>query len=132
MDYREIYERALADYEGELQKIALRDEIYNGTHRYRYGKKGNLQCQNVRNIVFELLDIEDFNDSQTTMTADDVERVVAELRKLNSANFCDRGDCIWDWEDFKRSNRRNINNLTRLARLMRKEPTMEVYFYDSW
>ena len=66
------------------------------------------------------------------MTADDVERVVAELRKLNSANYCDRGDCIWDWDDFKRFNRRNIKNLKRLARLMRKEPTMEVYFYDSW
>ena len=90
------------------------------------------KCWNVRNIVFELLDIEDFNDSETTMTADDVERVVAELRKLNSANFCDDGDCIWDWDDFKRFNRRNIKNLKRLARLMRKEPTMEVYFYDSW
>ena len=90
------------------------------------------KCWNVRNIVFELLEIEDFNDSETTMTADDVERVVAELRKLNSANFCDRGDCIWDWDEFKYSNRRNIKNLKRLARLMRKEPTMEVYFYDSW
>ena len=90
------------------------------------------KCWNVRNIVFELLEIEDFNDSETAMTADDVKRVIAELRKLNLANYCDRGDCIWDWNEFKRINRRNIKNLKRLARLMRKEPTMEVYFYDSW
>ena len=111
--------------------VAFDDEMclkYNYDPSVAYWRK----CWNVRNIVFELLEIEDFNDSQTTMTADDVERVVAELRKLNSANFCDRGDCIWYWDDFKRFNRRNIKNLKRLARLMRKEPTMEVYFYDSW
>lgn len=101
---------------------------YNYDPSVAYWRK----CWNVRNIIFELLGIEEFNDSQTTMTADDVERVVAELKKLNSKNFCDRGDCIWDWDEFKYSNRRNIKNLKRLARLMRKEPTMEVYFYDSW
>ena len=101
---------------------------YNYDPSVAYWRK----CWNVRNIVFELLEIYDFNDSQTTMTADDVKRVVAELRKLNSANYRDRGDCIWDWDEFKRSNRRNIKNLKRLARLMRKEPTVEVYFYDSW
>lgn len=90
------------------------------------------KCWNVRNRVFDLLEIEDFNDSETTMTADDVKRVIAELRKLNSANYCDRGDCIWDWGDFKRISRRNIRALKQLARLMKKYPNMEVYFYDSW
>lgn len=90
------------------------------------------KCWNVRNIIFDLLHIEDFNDSQTNMTRNDVKRVIAELKKLNSKNFCDCGDCIWEWEDFKRINRRNIHRLRKLARLMRKYPGMEVYFYDSW
>ena len=89
------------------------------------------KCWNVRNIIFDLLYIEYFNDSETNMSRNDVKRVIAELKKLNSKNFCDRGDCIWEWEDFKRSNRRNIKNLRKLARLMRKYPGMEVYFYDS-
>ena len=111
--------------------IAFDDEMclkYNYDPSVAYWRK----CWNVRNIVFELLEIDDFNDSETTMTADDVERVAAELKKLNSKNFCDCGDCIWDWDEFKHINRRNIKNLKRLARMMRKEPTMEVYFYDSW
>ena len=90
------------------------------------------KCWNVRNILFDLLYIEYFNDSETNMSRGDVKRVIAELKKLNSANFCDRGDCIWEWEDFKRNNRRNIHRLRKLARLMRKYPGMEVCFYDSW
>lgn len=108
-------------------------------HEEEWAKKYNYievaywrKCWNVRNIVFELLEIYDFNDSQTMMTADDVKRVIAELRKLNSANFCDDGDCIWDWDEFKRINRRNIKALKRLAKLMKKCPDIEVYFYDSW
>ena len=52
----ETYDRAKAEYEPTLQQIAVRDEIYNGTHRYRHGKKGERGCQNVRNIVFELIE----------------------------------------------------------------------------
>lgn len=90
------------------------------------------KCWNVRNIIFDLLYIEYFNDSETAMTKKDVKRVIAELKKLNSKNFCDRGDCAWEWKDFKRSNHRNIKALKQLVRLMKKCPTMEVYFYDSW
>ena len=90
------------------------------------------KCWNVRNIVFDLLEIDDFNDSQTTMTADDVERVIAELRKLNSANYYDGGGCICNWHEFKRINSRNIKALKQLVKLMKKYPDMEVYFYDSW
>ena len=90
------------------------------------------KCWNVRNRVFDLLVIEDFNDSETTMTIDDVKRVIAELRKLNSANYYDGGGCIWNWHEFKRINRRNVKALKQLVKLMKKYPNMEVYFYDSW
>ena len=90
------------------------------------------KCWNVRHIIFDLLYIEYFNDSETAMTRKDVKRVIAKLKKLNSKNFCDHGDCTWEWEDFKRINRRNIKRLRKLARLMRKYPDMGVFFYDSW
>ena len=66
------------------------------------------------------------------MTADDVKQVIAELKKLNKVNYQNNGGCIWDWETFKRLNRRNIKRMKRLVKLMRKYPKMEVYFYDSW
>ena len=113
---------ALALFDDEVSKK------YNYDPSVAYWRK----CWNVRNIIFDLLYIEDFNDSETNMTRNDVKRVIAELKKLNSANFRDRGDCIWEWEDFKCSKRRNIHRLRKLVRLMRKYPDMEVYFYDSW
>ena len=90
------------------------------------------KCWNVRNIIFDLLDITDFNDSETTITVDDVKRVIAKLKKLNKNNYQDGGGCIWLWSEFKRLNCRNIKQLKRLVRLMHKYPAMEVYFYDSW
>ena len=66
------------------------------------------------------------------MTADDVVRVIAELKKFNRDNYCDCGDCIWEWEDFKRQNKKNIAAPKRLVRLMKKNDCIEVYFYDSW
>lgn len=56
LQVRETYDKAAAIYQPVLDQIALRDEIYNGTHRYRYGKRGEKFCQNVRNIVFELIE----------------------------------------------------------------------------
>ena len=90
------------------------------------------KCWNVRNIIFDLLDITDFNDSETTMTIDDVKRVIAELKNFNKNNYQDGGGCIWLWNEFEYINRRNIKQLKRLVRLMHKYPKMEVYFYDSW
>ena len=66
------------------------------------------------------------------MTAGDVVRVIAELKKFNRDNYLDRGGCIWEWEDFKRQNKKNIAALKRLVRLMKKNDCIEVYFYDSW
>lgn len=66
------------------------------------------------------------------MTAGDVARVIAELKKFNRNNYCDCGYCIWEWGDFKRQNKKNIAALKRLVRLMKKNDCIEVYFYDSW
>ena len=114
------------------EALAIFDDEISKKHGYSPDVAYWRKCWNVRNIIFEILYIEDFNDSQTTMGVEDVKRVIAELRKLNRKNYCDRGDCIWDWDEFKQSNRRNIKNLRKLVRLMRKYPAMEVYFYDSW
>lgn len=90
------------------------------------------KCWNVRNIFFDLLNIIDFNDSMTTMSADDIKRIIVELKKLNSKNFQDRGYCIWDWKEFRKINHRNIKALKKCIKMMKKSPTMEIYFYDSW
>ena len=90
------------------------------------------KCWNVRNIIFDLFNVP-FNDCfEANMTADDVKRVIVELKKLNKNNYQNNGGCIWEWKEFKHINRRNIKQLKRLVRLMHKYPAMEAYFYDSW
>ena len=66
------------------------------------------------------------------MTVEDVVAVIKALKKFNAKNYTDRGSCIWEWEDFRNINRRNIATLNRLVRLMKKNDNIEVYFYDSW
>lgn len=91
------------------------------------------KCWNVRDVILDVLHVPFDNDSQTTMTVEDVDAVIAALCKINKKNWLDRGSTIWEWKDFKNIQRRNIRNLRRLRYMMKKEPDVfEVYFYDSW
>lgn len=51
LEVKALYDRALAEYEPVLQQIALRDEIYNGTHRYRYGGRGEILSERAQHRV---------------------------------------------------------------------------------
>lgn len=91
------------------------------------------KCWNVRDVIMDVLHVSQDNDSQIAMTVEDVEAVIAALCKINKKNWLDRGSTIWEWEEFKDIQRRNIRNLCRLRDMMKKKPDVfEVYFYDSW
>lgn len=90
------------------------------------------KCWNVRDVFFDVLDIKDTNDTQTSMTANDVEQVITRLKQFTRDNYDFCGGTIWDWIDFKRINKRNISQLKKLLRLMKKYNNIEVVFYDSW
>lgn len=80
-----------------------------------------------------ILKVREDNGSYTIMTIDDVDAVITALCKINKKNWLDRGGTIWNWQEFKGIQRRNIRNLRRLRHMMRKKPEVfEVYFYDSW
>ena len=102
---------------------------YNSNLEVAYWRK----CWNVRSIIMDVLDVREDNDSYTIMTIEDVDAVIAALRKINKKNWLDRGSTIWDWKEFKGIQRRNMRNLRRLRRLMKKKlEVFEVYFCDSW
>lgn len=90
------------------------------------------KCWNVRDAIFDILDIKEPNDSVTPMTAEDVEQVIARLKRFTRDNYDYYGGTIWDWIDFKKINKRNISRLKKLLRLMKKYDNIEVVFYDSW
>ena len=113
--------------------FAYFDEEYRAKHNYDLEVAYWRKCWNVRSIIMDILKVEDNNDSYTTMTIDDVDAVITALCKINKKNWLDCGSTIWEWEDFKNIQRRNIRNLRRLRYMMKKKPDVfEVYFYDSW
>ena len=90
------------------------------------------KCWNVRAMIYELLNMPQDNDMEILMTREDVLATIKALKSINRNNFDDWGSCIWEWKELRKINRRNIKNLKRLAHMMKKHPTIEVYFYDSW
>ena len=90
------------------------------------------KCWNVRDIILDILHVPFDNDSETKMNIEDVIAVIAALKRLNEKNYTERGGCIWGWKDFKRIQRGNLRALHRLVKLMKKDSSLEVYFYDSW
>ena len=54
------------------------------------------------------------------------------LKDLNKKNWFEGGSSIWDWEEIKKSIKGNIKELNKLIKRMKKEPDLEVIFYDSY
>ena len=109
------------------------DEEYRAKNNYDLEVAYWRKCWNVRSIIMDILHVSEDNDSYTTMTVEDVDAVIAALRKMNKNNWLDCGSCIWEWKEFRGFQRDNIRNLRRLRYMMKKKPEVfEVYFYDSW
>ena len=100
---------------------------YNYDLEVAYWRK----CWNVRNAIFDVLDIKEPNNSVTPMTSEDVEQVIVRLKQFTCNNY-DYYGTIWGWIDFKKINKRNISRLKKLLRLMKKYDNIEVVFYDTW
>lgn len=90
------------------------------------------KCWNVRAIIFGILQRGDDNNSVLEISREEVLEIIKQLKGINYNNFYDGAGCIWNWNEFRRINRRNIRNLAKLARMMKRHPEIEVYFYDSY
>lgn len=91
------------------------------------------KCYNVRRSICRALD--GINDNGSTfISREELLTIIKELKKFNRKNWSIGGweGSIWDWSEIKKSHRTSICRLRRLARLMKKYPNIEVYFYDSY
>lgn len=89
----------------------------------------------MRAIIFDVLDRGDDNNSCIQITREEVIEIIKRLQNdLHYFDFLDDawGGCIWEWNTFRRFQKRNIKNLKKLEDMMRRHPEMEVYFYDSY
>lgn len=93
------------------------------------------KCWNVRDVIFDVLRRGDENDSVIDITREELVEIIDRLESdINYFDFLEGGSysCIWDWNTLRRIQKRNIKNLKKLARMMKRHPEIEVYFYDSY
>jgi hypothetical protein len=89
------------------------------------------KCWSVRAIIFGILQRGDDNNSVLEISREEVLEIIKQLKGINYKNFYG-GVGVWTRNEFRRINRRNIRNLTKLAKMMKRHPEIEVYFYDSY
>lgn len=93
------------------------------------------KCWNVRYVIFDVLRRGDDNDSVIDITREELVEIIHRLESdINYFDFLEGGSysCIWDWNTLRRIQKRNIKNLKKLAKMMKRHPEIEVYFYDSY
>ena len=90
------------------------------------------KCWNVRHIIYTIIDEPSDNDFEYELNLDQIHAIIKALRTFNSKNYQDYGGCIWEWDDFKRINRRNIHALKKLTKMMKQYPSIIPVFYDSY
>ena len=123
-----IIARKSNDEKANNKLLALNTYIYSdGDHEIAYWRK----CWNVRKLIFNALGAGYEDEYQILLNREDILKIIRRLKKLNKKTWDER-ESIWSWEEHKRSHRGNVRRLRRLARLMRKYPDIEVYFYDSY
>jgi hypothetical protein len=119
-----------------LPKCVLRfDEEWRKKNNYDLEVAYWRKCWNVRHIIFDVLRRGDDNDSIIEITSDEVLEIIRRLENdLRYHDFLEGewGSCIWDWNDFRRIQKRNLKNLKKLAGMMKRHPEIEVIFYDSY
>ena len=103
---------------------------YNYDLEVAYWRK----CWNVRHIIFDVLRRGDDNDSVIDITREELVEIIHRLENdLHYFDFFENNwGCIWGWNTFRRIQKRNIKNLKKLAKMMKRHPEIEVYFYDSY
>ena len=101
---------------------------YSNAYELCYWRK----CWNVRGIIFDIVHPKADNDTTTMLTADQLLEIAAALKKLNKNTWYEGAGSIWSWEEARRGIKKDIKNLKRAAKIKKKYPHTEIYFYDSW
>ena len=93
------------------------------------------KCWNVRHAIFDVLRRGEDSDNVIDITYEEVLEIIKRLEDdFHYFDFLegDCGGCIWEWNIFRNIQKRNIKNLKKLAKMMKRHPEIEVYFYDSY
>lgn len=115
--------------------LCFDNDEWRKTHGYGLEVAYWRKCWNVRYVIFDVLRRGDENDSVIDITREELVEIINRLESdINYFDFLEGGSysCIWDWNTLRSIQKRNIKNLKKLARMMKRHPEIEVYFYDSY
>ena len=101
---------------------------YSNAYELCYWRK----CWNIRRIVFSVVTPDADNDTQTPLGVDEMLEIATRLDKLNKRTWTDEGTSIWTWEEQRNNVKNCAKMLRRAAKLKKRFPHTEIYFYDSW
>lgn len=115
------------DFPSVLDKFDLDNLNQNGVLSVAYWRK----CWNIRNAIIEKLHLKDGGDSN--LDIEDIQAIINILKKfINPKYWEDNNDCIWEYDEMLEANLEIILNLVWLKNYKIKNPSVKVYFYDSY
>ena len=106
----------------------LTPDKYTNSYSLCYWRK----CWNIRRMVFSVVTPDAENDTQTPLGVDEMLEIATRLDKLNAKNWTDEGTSIWTWDEQRQNIKKCAKMLRRAAKLKKRFPHTEIYFYDSW
>ena len=89
------------------------------------------KCWNIRKLIFDCIDSNEML-FEYSLSLDDLVDIYNALKTLNKENWSENGGSIWEWEEIRKGLKRDIKTLNKLIKRMKKEPDLEVIFYDSY
>lgn len=91
------------------------------------------KCWGIRDEILEVLGADIDGGGDYKLDLDKMRDVITVLKKFTKRDYWnENADSIWEFDEFKSNQRRIIRNLIRILKWMKKEPDLEVYFYDSY
>lgn len=106
------------------------EDIYTGNDiEVAYWRK----CWGIRNQILTVLNENLGGGGNYKLGLDELKYVIKLLKAFTKREYWDEyADSIWTFDEFKDQQKRIIRNLKKLYREMKKDPNIEVYFYDSY
>lgn len=91
------------------------------------------KCYNVRAAIFDRLDKVYDNDYSELLDVNDIGAIIEVLASFNNEeDWEDSPGSIWTWDEIRPRLVEQCAALSELMDLMRDDPEIKVYFYDSY
>lgn len=93
------------------------------------------KCWGIREAILNVLNSTgaSWEEWEFEVNREQLKNIIVEMKKFTKRKYWEQyADSIWEYDEFKYNQKRNIKALKWLYKCMGKNPEIEVYFYDSY